>query len=192
MKKLLVILLVVGLFASAAQASLAFEFSESELLDFNILFTFSTATWIGPLIIVTGDYGDGATLRGDVGYKLDGVGTTGYVGIGNDTTIDLSGYSGIDLRIFNNDNQYWNYKLFAYDGATVVTSPSWTTIPAESWADLTLDISALTPIGIGTDTAGFLIASTIGNADTMHTSVTPEPSTLLLLSLGAVMLRRKR
>ena len=194
MRKLILITILLGLIATPALAN--FTFSHSDALAFTILDPlFTTGTYTGNLVVVPGGGPYGATLAGDIGYKLADVSTTGYIGIGNDTTIDLSGHSDIDLRIFNDNNQDWKYKLFASDGSTDVNSPNWKTIPKGSWADFTLDISTLTPGGAGTDVAGFLIASTIDQSDTMHTSIIPAPGAILLGGIGICLvgwLRRRR
>jgi hypothetical protein len=196
MKKLILITALLALMATPALAGPTFTFSLSDALAFDVLPSFTTGTYVGSLDIVTSGYGDGATLSGDVGYKLADVGITGYIGIGNDSTIDLTGFSDFGLTIFNDNNQDWEYRLFAYDGSTTNYS-GWTQINnLGNSAYLTVSLAGLTPQGVGTDAAGFQIASTISQSDTMHTSIViPAPGAILLGGIGVTIvgwLRRRR
>jgi hypothetical protein len=193
MKRLILISTLLGLITTPALANAAtFEFSYSDALAFKVIDAFTTTTHHDDFEVVTVDYGDGAFLTGDVGYMLSDVNVVGHVAIGNDSTIDLSGKSNIDVRIFNDNNQDWEYRLFAYDGSTIKTSP-WTPLSSGASAWLSLDISSgFSPGGIGTDIAGIQIINDTGQADKMHTSIIPEPATLSLLGLGSLVMLRKR
>lgn len=106
------------------------------------------------------------------------------------SAVDLGGYDSFDVVLSNDDDDPWQYRLFADDGDDTVLGP-WTPIaPDGGTQSLSLDIRDLE----GTGLLGFQIGSDV-REDCFHTSVItapvipviPAPGTLLLGSIGGFM-----
>ena len=91
------------------------------------------------------------------------------------------------MVLSNDDDDAWQYKLFADDGVNDPCSETWTSLGSGEKATLTLDISA-----VGSDSEiGFMMGSDYEQR--MHTSTEiPEPCMSLLIGLGGLALLRKR
>ena len=202
MKRLLFGLLVCALMATPVLALPTFAFtSQAELLSF-VRFPglssgpTSTLTQIDPGT----PYDDGTAMAGSVGY-VGGVqgslASLGYVGIGL-ASYDLSGYGAFEMRVNNDNDDIWQYRLFVRTATEGPIYSAWTPIngyvagPPQS-ALLTLDISGLTNLA-NVNRIGLQIGAY--RNDYYHTSITiPAPGAILLGSLGVGLvgwLKRRR
>mgnify|MGYP001197157172 CR=1 FL=1 len=193
MKRFLVLALICGATATSALAVSTFTPTVTDLQGFGVLAAYTTDPDLNPLgldVYTSPDpTWDTATFTGNVGYQLDDVGKASggvipveYVAIGT-TGANLSSYDSYALRLFNDNNQDWDYRLFATDGVNTATSP-WVNVGSGGDAvSLSVDLSGLTLTNV---TFGFLVGNTTG-ADTIHTTASPipVPSAVLLGGMGA-------
>ncbi len=134
---------------------------------------------------------------GFVGLVGCGVGNSGsleYVSLAM-SSVDLASFDSYTIILSNDNDDPWQYRLFADSGGTAVLGP-WTAIsPNGGSQSLTLDISGLD----GTGLVGFQIGSDV-REDCFHTSVAttvepaviPAPGALLLGGIGSLLVHRFR
>jgi hypothetical protein len=117
------------------------------------------------------------------------------IGLGPNNT--LAGiYDGFQLPISNDNNQIWEYKLYAETAGdtTYYESPNWTPLIAGTQATLTLafgeDVNFEDLIDIGfiiqfnKNTTGLVNGEPSNIGDDFHTSVVPVPGAVLLGLIG--------
>jgi hypothetical protein len=191
MKKLLLTLGLCALLSTPALAGQTFEFTtQADLLSFvRIASESSSATATLTQIDSVSPYDDGTAIVGSVGY-VGGVqgslATLDYVGIGL-TSYNLSGYSDFQMRVNNDNDDAWKYRLFVSTTTESTIYSAWTPIngtvigPPQS-ATLSLDISGLLNLA-NVDAIGLQIGA--NRNDYYHTSITiPAPGAILLGGIG--------
>jgi hypothetical protein len=209
MRKLVLVCMLMGLMVVPAMAVSTFQFTTAEMLGFVIDTTSpgaNTSSWGGSLTAYSGplpNWPDGQAnpLSGTVGWTLlnGTIGTTGQLAIGAVVDLLTGAPTQVGLKIYNDNQQNWSFKLYAWDGINpIATSPGWTAIaPLGGSADLTVSLAGLTT-GIY-NVAGILIQNNAGGPDDFHASATattiPAPGAILLGSIGVAVvgwLRRKK
>lgn len=186
MKRFLVVLTVCALIAPSLSAGPVFTVSEADMLSFTDLPAYTNDADYSAFGVFTAPgsaYGS-LTLGGLVGYRAAEVGDAGtlnWVGVGKGG-MDLTGYDAFALRIFNDNNQGWEYRLFASDGSLTNYNDSWTTLAPGGEVALSVDLDGLDLTDV---TVGFQVGRS-DSPDTFHTSVAPVPApgAMLLGSLG--------
>ena len=203
MKKLVLMSILVGLIAVPAFALPIFSFTNLSQVtgfdkiaawtndaDADTVATFTDGTF-GGSITYTQTYQVGITAL-SVGEEQ---GTLMYIGIGDDG-FDLAGsYDAWDLTISNDNDDDWTYQAFAFDENSNTATSGWLTLKGltaggPEQVTLTVDLTSMTGSNI---TLGYQVGSGI-NENQTHTSVVPEPATVVLLGLGSLslILRRRR
>jgi hypothetical protein len=203
MKRFLVMAMICGAAAVPVMAADTFTPTVGDLMGFGVLPAFSDESqapgWANDFGIFTSpDPGSGygsTMLQGLVGYNGSGVGAAGvfnWLGIGK--TIDLSAttYDAFSVIIHNDNNQAWDYRLFAADGI-LDSGTAWQSLDSGSSAAFSVD---LTGLNLANLTIGFQVGSQ-GGPDIIHTSVSPipAPGAVILSSLGLGLvgwLKRRR
>ena len=146
----------------------------------------------GTKVFGTGSYGDGmyydVGFRGTLGDAVFGapfpsvdIGAAADTGGVLTALQKLGEFTDYGLYIANDNDDTWEYKLYADFGATSHRSAAWTSLTQDTQTHLTLsfpktDFAGLTDIG-------FQIRAT-KDTDVFHTSVVPVPGAILLGILG--------
>jgi hypothetical protein len=214
MRRILLSILVIGLFAVQANADL-WQVDKSEALNFTS-YTGSSGDNVGDLGLYDGrvlDY----TFVGSPAptYNLNGD-MSGQVGLsgtlrddnGGGVLLDvyddspslssLTTYDGISMYVENDNQSNWNYQLYYDIGSTEYTSGDFVTLApgASTWLSTAADLKLgdITRIGFRIQSPmdgqnGF--AST---SDTFYTSVVPVPAAVILgiLGLGVVGIKLRK
>ncbi len=200
MKRIIFTLMVFALMATPALAGPTFRFtSNSEVLGFTVMPSPYTndSDYANYMVTTNPDpvnYGTPFTYQ--VGIRAGDVGeitVDSWIGVG-DSGFDLStaGYTQYQVTLANDNDDVWQYKLFAFDTVTPTTkaeSANWTTVGGNGTsATLTLDISSLSSVSDAT--LGIMIGIPLKqdesrNEDTIHTSILiPAPGAIILGSVG--------
>jgi len=157
----------------------------------------------GTKVFAAGNYGDGMSgsvgLRGtledlvfgapfpslDIGAAAN---TNGVV-----TSLNaLDSFDSLGLHIANDDDDTWEYKLYADIGGSSYRSPAWTSLAQDTDTHLTLSFGAALAFS-GLKDIGFQIRAA-QDTDVFHASVIPVCGAILLgmLGLGAVGLKLRK
>jgi hypothetical protein len=151
MKKLILITILLGFIAAPALAGPTFRFSQvSQVTGFGKLAGFTNDSDALPVTTYTdGTFGGTAftqtyqvgLVASQIGESTATVGDRFYIGIG-DSGFDLSsGFDAFAMTIANDNDDTWDYRLFADDGTTTVLGSSWTTlVGGGATANLTLTL----------------------------------------------------
>jgi len=140
---------------------------------------------------------DSSVLAGDVGFVGDLTGTPSSMAeiwLGN-SGADLTGYDAYQLKLFNDNDDTWNVRLFVWpddtDPGSAVFSGGWVPLAKGHGATLTVDVSTLGTV----DSMGFAVGSLREDRFHISASPIPAPGALLLASMGMGLvgyLRRRR
>ncbi len=202
MRKLILISILLGLIAAPASANFTFDTTQvlsfGEVLsgdptfnnDSDAVFDYTT-TGPGYPPLPPGNIGIVASYVGEYDSTPTDMDTEGqYIAIGI-TGVDLSGESTFEMKLTNDDDDTWYYKLFAKDGDSYSMSSSWISIAQYGTQTLILDISSETT----NSTIGFMVGH-YNHENTVNTSVyIPAPGAILLGGIGVCLvgwLRRRR
>lgn len=196
MKRVLLTLILCAFMVAPALGSPTFRFTRSDVLSFGKIDDYSRDTTGQAPSMFVGAYTDSPSYSvvlpsGHVGLVAHAVGrnvevsggTIDYIGLGL-SSVDLTGYTNYKVRLSNDDNQAWNYRLFADDGSTAGTQfeSGWSSaVPANGNSTmLSLAIS-----GLGSGSRIGIMVGSIEHEDTIHTSILiSAPHDILLCSLG--------
>lgn len=197
MKRVLLTLILCAFMVAPALGSPTFKFTQSDVLSFGKIDDYSRDSTVQAASMFVGAYTDSPSYgevlpSGHVGLVAHAVGrnvsvsggTIDYIGLGL-SSVDLTGYTNYRVRLSNDDNQAWNYRLFADDGNTAGTQflSDWSSaVPASG--NSTLLSLAISGLGSGSR-IGIMVGS-IEQEDTIHTSIPimSAPRDILLCSLG--------
>jgi len=126
--------------------------------------------------------------------------------------LDLSAYDGIRLTFKNTNNSNWFVNIYLNTGWTDPPASEPDNFYQNDWIMLAPNATTIVTLDFATEgviypnhvtNIGFEIGGNMdvfprwdplnpSNADTFHVQVTPEPATMAILGLGALLLGRKR
>ena len=201
MKRFLLSLVVCAMIATSALAN--FTLTTAQVLSFGEIpdYTNDTdgdASFQGAYITSAGygvplPAGSGGNPNHEEGRNVAVQGGTfEWIGLGL-TGVDLSSDDTFVVTLNNNNDDTWQYKLFADvgDTGTQFVSGSWTPVAATGYKTLSLAFSGLD----ASSRIGIMAGSDI-KENTLHTSiVVPAPGAVLLGGIGVALvgwLRRRR
>lgn len=208
MKRMLLFLMVVGLFA--AQAS-----GDVYKLDYGTATQFTSGAILpgagdtdtltyGPLLTPPNPYGV-PIMSGDVGFQgglLDGAGgdtaATVEIFVAGNAGLSGSGYDGITSYFQNDNDDVWSFELFYDDGGGERSSGFVGLAPGGGSAWLTAPAAVAGSLNLANITKmGFRVMGDFGaqgSSDTFHVSLVPVPGAILLgvlgLSVAGIKLRK--
>ncbi len=231
MKRILLVVLVVCLLAGQASAGM-YVMDKATAIDLrevtyrNALLPDSSLGWVGyndgtafptpqagTKVFGTGSYGEGMYYQvGFRGYLEDDSFGSPYPSVdigakantnGVLTALKLLGsFDSYGLNIANDNDDGWEYNLYADFGATKYRSGTWTSLAKDSQTFLTLSFAHLGPGGAIVSSEDFSNLTDIGleirsiksGGDIYHTSVVPVPAAVILgiLGLGVVGIKLRK
>ena len=143
-----------------------------------------------PMVYQVGFVGDLSDWNPEDGAAWVQIGAAhAYGGNPMGALTSLGLFEGFELPISNDNDDPFQYKLYATFTAASYESPTWTTLVADTAATLTIDFSDLggpaTEAFANLTDIGFKVQITgVGRSDDFHTSVVPVPGAVLLGILG--------
>jgi hypothetical protein len=229
MKRILLVVLVVCLLAGQASADMYVMDAATAINLRNVTWydgaTSNSLDWVGyndgtafpttqagiPVSPYSGNYGEGmyyqVAFRGGLDSSVLGTYASVDIGAAANTNgvLDalklLGSFDSYGLNIANDNDDSWEYKLYADFSGTRYDSPSWTSLGTDSQTFLTLSFAHVVPGGGTVSSEDFQYLTDIGfviratqDQDTFHTSVVPVPGAVLLgiLGLGVVGIKLRK
>ena len=213
MKRMLVLILAVGMLAAPASAGMVFTFTKDAALKLSAV-KWSDAEWPGGLNMMAAPtnnrfvYQTSGVMQGQVGFygSLDDTDSDSFAWVkigassspgGVDAVIgthDLSGYEDYRLFLANDDEDIWQIRLYVTTSSSSggYAETSWETLLPGANTVLSLPLGSLSGLSTVTDIGFFVGGNLTGvsdnpsDPDVFHISAVPLPGAAVLGLFGLV------